>query len=140
MHLRNEEIEAQNHAKLAELAISSEEKVYLSEIQNTTNTKICLPCLSNKNFHTLQSPKIGFPINTEKNVDFQDNKISNNFNEIENKNADFQEKFAQNNQTNYNFTEVRIPAVESFINQIIKGKETVLETSSAFFTLHDILK
>ena len=32
MRLRNEEIEAQNRAKLAELAISLEERVDLSEI------------------------------------------------------------------------------------------------------------
>ena len=45
MHLRNEEIEAQIPAELAELAISVEEKLDLSEIQNGVNTKkdICHP-------------------------------------------------------------------------------------------------
>ena len=57
MYLRNKEIEAQNRAELAELAISLEEKcdfcVALSEILNDTNTKIDLPPLSNEDFRTL---------------------------------------------------------------------------------------
>ena len=57
MYLRNKEIEAQHRAKLAELAISLEEKcdfcVALSEILNAANTKIDLPPLSNEDFHSL---------------------------------------------------------------------------------------
>ena len=98
MHLRNEEIEAQNRAELVELAISLEEKVDLSEIQNAANTKRHLPSLSNEDFHTLQSPKISSPINDKtKNTHFQENKISNDFDEIENKTTVFQERFCQNN-------------------------------------------
>ena len=141
MHLRNEEIEAQNRAELAEFAISLEKKVDLSEIQNVTNTKIHLPSLSNEDFHTLQSPKISSPINHKtKNIHFQDNNISNDFDEIENKNTVFQEKSSQTNQTNFNPTEVRRPSVDDFIDQLIEGKETVLGTSSASFTVQDILK
>ena len=62
MHLQNEEIEVQNCAELI-LAISLQEKVDLSEIENATNTKIHLSSLRNKDFHTLQSPKISSPIN-----------------------------------------------------------------------------
>ena len=40
MHVHDEEIEAQNCAKLLKLAISLEEKIDLSEIQNAANTKI----------------------------------------------------------------------------------------------------
>ena len=40
INLRNEQIEAQNRAEFTELAISLEEKVDLSEIQNTANTKL----------------------------------------------------------------------------------------------------
>ena len=98
MHLRNEEIEAQNHAELVELAISLEEKIDLSEIQNAANTKRHLPSLSNEDFHTLQSPKISSPINHKtKNTHFQKNKISNDFDEIENKTTVFQERFCQSN-------------------------------------------
>ena len=98
MHLRNEEIEAQNRAELVELAISLEEKVDLSEIQNAANAKRHLPSLSNEDFHTLQSPKISSPINHKtKNTHFQENKISNDFDEIENKTTVFQERFFQNN-------------------------------------------
>ena len=61
LHLQNEEIEAQNHAELAELAISLEEKVDLSEIQNAANTKILLLSVSSKDFYTLHSPKISSP-------------------------------------------------------------------------------
>ena len=42
MHLPNEETEAQNRAKHAQLALSLEEKVGLSESQNAKNTKIHL--------------------------------------------------------------------------------------------------
>ena len=63
MHLQNEETDAQNRAKLAELAISLEEKVHLFEIQNAANTKIRLPSLSNEDFYTLKSPNTTFPIN-----------------------------------------------------------------------------
>ena len=63
MHLRSEEIEAQNGVEFVELAISFEEKVDLSEIQNNANTKRHLPSLGNEDFHTLQSPKISSPIN-----------------------------------------------------------------------------
>ena len=45
--------------------------------------------------------------NKTKNIDFQDNKIANDFDEIEIKNIVFQERFSQNNQTNYNPYEVR---------------------------------
>ena len=58
MHLRNEEIEAENRAELAELAISLEEKVDLSEIQNATNTKIHLPSLSNEDFIPCRARKL----------------------------------------------------------------------------------
>ena len=117
MHLRNEEIEAQNRVELAELATSLEEKVNLSEIQNATNTKIHLPSLSYEDLHTLLSPKISSPINHKtKNIHFQDNKISNDFDEIENKSTVFLEIFSQNNQTNYNLTEIR-PPVDGFIDQ-----------------------
>ena len=86
MHLQNEETEAQNRAILAELAISLEEKVHLFEIQNAANTKIRLPSLSNEDFYTLKSPNTTFPINHKtKTTHFQDNKISNDFDEIENK-------------------------------------------------------
>ena len=61
MYLRNKEIEAQNRAELAELAISLEEKcdfcVALSEILNATNTKIDLPPLSNEDFSYLVEPE-----------------------------------------------------------------------------------
>ena len=141
MHLRNEEIEAQIPAELAELAISVEEKVDLSEIQNGGNTKRHLSSLSNEDFHTLQSPRIGSPINHKtKNTPFQDNKIFNESDEIENKTTVLQERFSQNNQTNYNRTEVRTPPVDGFIDQLIEGKETVLDNSSASFTVQDILK
>lgn len=40
MHLRNEEIEVQNQAEVAELSINLDEKVDLSEIQNARNAKI----------------------------------------------------------------------------------------------------
>ena len=90
MHLRNEEIEAQIPAELAELAISVEENVDLSEIQNGGNTKRHLPSLSNEDFHTLQSPRISSPINHKtKNTPFQDNKIFNESDEIENKRKGF---------------------------------------------------
>ena len=52
----------------------------------------------------------------------------------------FQERFSQNNQPNYNPTEVRRPSVDGFIDQLIKGKETVLDTSNSSFTVQDILK
>ena len=85
-----------------------------------------MPSLSNEEFHTLQSPKISSPINHKtKNTHFQDNKISNDFDEIENETTVFLERFSQNNQTNYNPTEVKRPPVDGFINQLIKGKETV---------------
>ena len=48
MHLRSEEIEAQNGVEFVELAISFEEKVDLSEIQNNANTKRHLPSLVTK--------------------------------------------------------------------------------------------
>ena len=86
MHLQNEEIDAQNRAELAELAIGLEEKVDISQTQNAANTKTHSPSLSNEDFHTLKSPKISSPIKHEtKNTHFQDNKISNDFDEIENK-------------------------------------------------------
>ena len=70
-NLRNEEIKAQNRAEFAELAISLEEKVDLSKIQNATNTKKHLPSLYNKDFHNLHSPKISSPINHKtKNTHF----------------------------------------------------------------------
>ena len=126
---------------IAELAISLEEKVDLSGIQNATNTKIHLPSLSNEDFHISHGPKISSPKNHKtKNIHFQDNKISNDFDEIENKNTVFQEIFSQTNQTNFSPTEVRRPPVDSFIDQLIEGKEAVLGTSSASFTVQDILK
>ena len=141
MHLQNEEIEAQNRAKLVELAVNLEEKVDLSEIRNAANTKRHLPSLSNEHLHILQSPKISSPLNHKtKNIHFQDNKICNGFDEIENKTTVFHERFSQNNQTNYKPTEVRRLPVDGFINQLIEGKETVLDTSSASFTVQDILE
>ena len=141
MHLRNEEIEAQNLAELAESAISLEEKVDLSQIQNAANTKTHSPSLSNEDIHTLKSPKISSPINHKtKNTHSQDNEISNDSDEIKNKTTVFQERFSQNNQTNYNPTEVRRPPIDGFINQLIGGKESVLDTSSASFIVQDILK
>ena len=86
--------------------------------------------LSNEDFHTFQSPKISSPINRKtKNIDFQDNKISNDFDEIENKSTVFREKFSQNNQRNYNPTEVLRPPTVDFIDQLFEGKETFLCTS-----------
>ena len=141
MHLRNEEIEAQNLAELAESAISLEEKVDLSQIQNAANTKTHSPSLSNEDIHTLKSPKISSPINHKtKNTHSQDNEISNDSDEIKNKTTVFQERFSQNNQTNYNPTEVRRPPIDGFIDQLIEGKESVLDTSSASFIVQDILK
>ena len=100
-----------------------------------------MPSLSNEDFHILQGPKISSPINHKtKKIHFHDNKISNDFDEIENKNTVFQEIFSQTNQTNFSPTEVRRPPVDSFIDQFIEGKETVLGTSSASFTVQDILK
>ena len=100
-----------------------------------------MPSLSNEDFHILQGPKISSPKNHKtKNIHFQDNKISHDFDEIENKNTVFQEIFSQTNQTNFSPTEVRRPPVDSFIDQLIEGKETVLGTSSASFTVQDILK
>ena len=58
MHLWNEENEAQNCVELAELGITLEETVDLSEIENATKTKIHFSFLCNEHFHTLQSPKI----------------------------------------------------------------------------------
>ena len=85
MHLWNKEIEAQYRAELAEWEISSKKKIDLLETQNAKNIEINLSSLSNKDFHTLQSPKISFPINCKaKNADFQDEKISNNFDECKN--------------------------------------------------------
>ena len=85
MHLWNEEIEARYRAELAEWEISSNKKIDLLETQNAKNIEINLPSLSNKDFHTLQSPKISFPINCKaKNAGFQDKKISNNFDECKN--------------------------------------------------------
>ena len=93
MHLQNEETEAQDRAELAELAISLEEKVHLFEIQNAANTKIRLPSLKNEDFYTLKSPNTTFPINHKtKTTHFQDNKISNDFDEIENKKTQFLRK------------------------------------------------
>ena len=40
MQLRNEKIEVQNQAEVAELSINLDEKVDLSEIQNARNAKI----------------------------------------------------------------------------------------------------
>ena len=68
MHLRNEEIEAQNLAELAESAISLEEKVDLSQIQNAANTKTHSPSLSNEDIHTLKSPKISSPLTTKQKI------------------------------------------------------------------------
>ena len=100
-----------------------------------------MPSLSNEDFHTLQSPKISFPINhNTKNTHFQENKISNDFDEIKNKTTVFQERFCQNNQTNYNPTEFRRPPVDGFIDQLIEGKRTVWDTSSTSFTVPDIFK
>ena len=141
MHLRNEEIEALNLAELAELAITIEEMVDLSQIQNAANTKTHPSSLSNEDIHTLKSLKISSPINHKtKNAHSHDNKISNDSDEIKNKTTVFQERFSQNNQTNYNPTEVRRPPIDGFIDQLIEEKETVLDTSSASFTVQDNLK
>ena len=141
MHLQHEEIEAQYCVELAELAISLEEMVDLYEIQNTANNKINLKSLSNEYFHTLRNPKISSPINHKtNNKDFQDNKISNDFDEIENKDKVLLERFSQINQTNYNPTKVRRPPVYSFIDHLIEGKETVPDTSSGSFTVKSIFK
>ena len=44
--------------------------------------------LVNKDFDTFQRPELSSPINHKtKNIDFQDNRISNDFDEIENKNS-----------------------------------------------------
>lgn len=40
MQLRNEKIEVQNQAEVAELSINLDEKVDLSELQNARNAKI----------------------------------------------------------------------------------------------------
>ena len=141
MHLQHEEIEAQYCVELAELAISLEEMVDLYEIQNTANNKINLKSLSNEDFHTLRNPKISSPINHKtNNKDFQDNKISNDFDEIENKDKVLLERFSQINQTNYNPTKVRRPPVYSFIDHLIEGKETVPDTSSGSFTVQSTFK
>ena len=66
MRLRKEEIEVQNRANLARLAVSLEENVDLSEIQNAAETKMHLSFLSNENFHIMQSPKISSPLNHKK--------------------------------------------------------------------------
>ena len=71
---------------------------------------------------------------------FQDNEISNDFDEIENKNRVFQENFSKNSQANYNSTKVRRPPVDGFIDQLIKEKETVLGTFCLSCTVQDILK
>ena len=74
--------------------------VDLSEIQNAANTKTHSSYLSNEDFHILKNPKISSPINRKtKNTHFQVNKISNDFDEIENKTTVFQERFPQNNKT-----------------------------------------
>ena len=107
----------------SKLAISVEEKADLSEIQNATKTKIHLPFLSNEDFHTLQNTNITCHINHQtKSADFQVNIISNNFDEIEDKNGAFQERFSEKNQTTYNPTDVRRPQVDGFIDQLIEGK------------------
>ena len=69
--------------------------VHLYEIQNAANNKINLKSLSNEDFHTLQNPNISSPINHKtNNKHFQDNKISNDFDEIENKNKVLLERFS----------------------------------------------
>ena len=92
MNLWNEENEAQNCVELAELGITLEETVDLSEIENDTKTKIHFSFLCNEHF---QSPKISSLANHKiKKVDFQANKISKNFDETENKNTVFPERFS----------------------------------------------
>ena len=95
MHLWNEENEAQNCVEPLELGITLEETVDLSEIENATKTKIHFSFLCNEYFHALQSPKISSLANHKiKKVDFQANKISKNFDETENKNTVFPERFS----------------------------------------------
>ena len=141
MHFQHEEIQAQYRVELAELAISLEEMIDFYEIQNAANNKTNLKSLSNEDFHTLQNPKISSPINHKKNnKHFQDNKISNEFVEIENKNKILLERFSRINQTNYNPTKVRRPPVYGFIDHLIEGKEIVPDTSSGSFTVQSTFK
>ena len=89
----------------------------------------------------MQNPKISSPINHKKNnKHFQDNKISNEFVEIENKNKILLERFSRINQTNYNPTKVRRPPVYGFIDHLIEGKEIVPDTSSGSFTVQSTFK
>ena len=89
----------------------------------------------------MQNPKISSPINHKtNNKHFQGNKISNDFDEIENKNKVLLERFSRINQTNYNPTKVRRPPVYGFIDHLIEGKETVPDTSSGSFTVQSTFK
>ena len=117
-----------------------QKKVDLPEIQNAANNKRHLPSLSNKDFHNLQNPKISSPINHKTKIHtFKIIKSPMILMKLKIKPV-FQEIFSQNNQTNYNPTEVMRPWVDSFIDQLIEGKETVLDTSSPSFIVQDILK
>ena len=67
----------------------------------------------------LQNPK-KITLLSLRNKNLQTNKISNTFNEIENKNIAFQEKFSQNNLKTYNSIEGRKLPIYNLFDKLIE--------------------